>query len=417
MGAQLGVKSDRYRGMRFLLGIGLLVLSSTAFGAELDYERLVKMIQEKDLRSANAVIDQIKQESPEFMDAFTLMEKSRAPETITKEFPRLVASNKDGSLMIALTTDPENPEYNVMQVARMPQGGTKPDFYEIEFAQAGETGKPVFRDGKPGHEEKPSTCTSCHSNGYIWETSALWPGSMQTYAKLTDTERADLLKYAQEKKNDPRLKHFVARILERKAAGKEDLLNSANQRITENIYGLAKKDLAARLRAHPAFEANKALILAALSACSGLDSFVPPALLASKKPLTPVLEATVYAIRTHADRNAGRARDGAPAGGEAANGDMKEAARTGGTRWAMAEFLGLNLDNSSPAREGNSYVFSDGKSHLETVARELNGGQALPSCDTLKSRSLASLAQVPGLSSGSSEVNSNGAPPSRPHGP
>ncbi|NBX75124.1 MAG: hypothetical protein EBQ92_01035, partial [Proteobacteria bacterium] len=106
---------------------------------------------------------------------FSLMYESQSLHRATPDYPRIIFFGPDARLMAGISTDPEDPRRNVVEMIEFEPGPAKYSFHEIEFGNA-----------RPKYTHAPARCQNCHGNDGRpnWEPYDAWPGA---YGSVHDT--------------------------------------------------------------------------------------------------------------------------------------------------------------------------------------------------------------------------------------
>lgn len=145
----------------------------------LSYERLKELITGSE--SLDAFLARL---PPGTMQTFTLVYKSRSPMNgdVSPLWPRVLRMNRDGSLILAYTSDPSKPNYGRLEVLSFNEQTRAYTIAKADFRARGEA---------RAIKENPSECMRCHAATVqspdpkpIWDEYQTWTG---VYGSEDDT--------------------------------------------------------------------------------------------------------------------------------------------------------------------------------------------------------------------------------------
>ncbi|WP_198040048.1 hypothetical protein [Microbulbifer agarilyticus] len=136
-----------------------------ASAPEMTIAGLWGLIQQQGLTS----IDQLLPYLPDhFRTNFSLVEHTRATGQSNLEFPRVVLFGSDGHLLLNIGTKPDDPKYNLLDVAQLHEGSGRWEFSVFDFSSE-----------RPRLMRNDASCIECHgadNSRPVWGTNLDWPG-------------------------------------------------------------------------------------------------------------------------------------------------------------------------------------------------------------------------------------------------
>ncbi len=181
------------------LGWALVLLSTfTGMGAncngDMTTDRLVALAA--DAKDVESLLDSL----PEHMRMnFTLMEDSGGLQPASREHPRLVHFGSDARFILAVSTDPEDPNREVLE------------FTELDTETGGWNFQTLDLRASPPIRDEPAVCKTCHgaeSPRPIWGTYPDWPGSFSPTEGSAPTELAERFNLLRDEPGD-RFGHLI----------------------------------------------------------------------------------------------------------------------------------------------------------------------------------------------------------------
>lgn len=132
---------------------------------EMTVDGLWRFIQRQEIRS----IDQLLAHFPEhYRTNFSLVEHTRATGQSNLSFPRIVLFGADGRFLLNVGTKPDDPKYNLLDVAQLHGDSGRWEFSVFDFSKQ----EPRLHRNDPG-------CVECHGandSRPVWGTNLDWPG-------------------------------------------------------------------------------------------------------------------------------------------------------------------------------------------------------------------------------------------------
>lgn len=172
--------------LRCLAALTLVACSSTTEGPRplTEDEVTLDEIVSRAENGEYADVDELLAALPAFQkSSFVLMARSASPQTADLEHPRVIMYGPDARLIIAVSTLPEDPRYQTVEMMELDEETGAFDLAAVTFAEGGVTVQPA------------SDCTSCHGQQPrpIWAEYPSWPGAFGSeHEELPDEERASL---------------------------------------------------------------------------------------------------------------------------------------------------------------------------------------------------------------------------------
>ena len=342
------------------------------------YEDLIKyIIKEKEFKSLDEfILDQylVGEAAKTKIYSVTPVVRSSSPEFSSPEFPRLILLKSDkisSNLVLSVTTNPDDPDYDTLQIAEVNSKTFQPRFFEIEFDPKK---KAIPR------ATQPTSCNSCHVNGLIWTTYPFWPHTLPVGDSPTKDEAIQIEALKNSQNSRLRL------LLESSSLEGNSNFGSAVN-FSNFVIDTKLKQLAKILKESPQFQDYKYLLAGALFSCPNIEKFLPAEEIAKRKKLSEYLSKTAAAIDTHynliskdgkIDTNSDNRK----------NADHLFISQIGRLSWVMKEFFLEDLSRFSVFKGKDTFGFWNGLSGLLRVGDLLKEEFTPPMGDFIYSQEL-----------------------------
>lgn len=329
--------------------------------------------------------------------AFTLMRSSGSDHKASPKKPRIILTNKDSSLLIAISGDPDDPAFNKVEL--IDYSRPQPDFVEMTFNAEGKQ-PPIIHDGASAPEKE--TCFECHTGNVIWDSYAYWPRNHSAGDRLSEAEAKELKDFVRISGKDSRYQR-IALLLEKNGGLAEGskFLFAVNERLNENFGKKMRERFQADLTSHAAYQKFKPLIQAITRRCSDLESYIPKGQRQGSRSVKELEEETLGRMNSYFEKQlthsvAQKKVDGVRY--ELGKDDYKEIAQL---RWVLEGEMEMDLKKYVGAKPRASYASWDGYlGSLDILSLRSNdekSGDArgwFADCDVLKQRSLAAFSDA-----------------------
>jgi hypothetical protein len=137
---------------------------------------------------------------------FTLVHQSRSPHgglgdkgesSIDVRFPRVLLYSSDGKLVVAFTTNPDKPGYDVAEILRFVDAGARFELSRFILPQAVRKDPSLAEAARRNGEVDPPECLRCHGTDVrpILDSYPLWPGFFGAVADTFPEEAPELPGY------------------------------------------------------------------------------------------------------------------------------------------------------------------------------------------------------------------------------
>lgn len=152
----------------------ILAFTSAQLFASLNYENLQAYLEQKDIRSIESLLQNMKSSNDDYMKSFlsnyVLMYGSRSLQDSSFSNPRVITYSDNFDFVFSFNGDPNHRGFNSLEVMQFDNSQRKFEMFSVTFD--GEN-KPVFS------EKNPPLCLSCHTNDPRpnWEAYPFWPGA------------------------------------------------------------------------------------------------------------------------------------------------------------------------------------------------------------------------------------------------
>ncbi len=241
----------------------------------------IKTWVEHDSSSVNTVSKFLKRLPEAYRSHFVLQYASNSLHEATAETPRMIFFGPDSRLLMAVSGEPSDLRYNIIEFIEFNAKTSRYEFHELDFSSS----------QKPKLISNPSSCKNCHGSSLRpnWEPYDLWPGA---YGTLHDTikqksqENAQFSNFLNLLKNSKLAHRYSALpdaffLTQKTAAGSSNYytasrgtgLNSTMSILTS----FANRERIARLIIEsPLHDSYRYAITAALIGCSEpIETFIP----------------------------------------------------------------------------------------------------------------------------------------------
>lgn len=161
---------------------------------------LNNLIINYEITSVESFIDQLPKE---YLSSFAMMRQSKSRHVSSLEYPRIISYGNDSSTMIAISTHPEDPAINEVEVVFFDESDYQWKFFLANFSSS----NPQFFDAT-------TTCGRCHGNPArpIWGSYPDWPGALGDSANgegaIIEEEFEVLNRIQNDHSHNPRLAKF-----------------------------------------------------------------------------------------------------------------------------------------------------------------------------------------------------------------
>jgi hypothetical protein len=200
-----------------------------------------------------------------FKTQFVLMEESRSRHRASPAKPRLIMFNdwisgdKDNGIAIAMSTDPDDPNFNDVELIEFDRNTSAYEFRDL-----------VFTDGRAAMSEKnPALCQTCHQASLRpnWEPYNHWPGALGLSDAYTEEELGRLRAVT----SDGRSPRLAALDVEQHIAGLGNSVTGTPAFALDSAFSKFQVDrnTAMLTRAVADGSASRREIMAALLDCEG----------------------------------------------------------------------------------------------------------------------------------------------------
>ncbi len=128
-------------------------------------EGLQQFIQRKKIKTIESLLNYFPKH---YRNNFSLVEHTKALGQSNLQYPRIVLFGSDGRFLLNIGTKPDDPKYNVLDVAELHDTTGEWEFSKFDFS--GKTPKLTRHD---------TSCIECHGSDNsrpVWGTNLEWPG-------------------------------------------------------------------------------------------------------------------------------------------------------------------------------------------------------------------------------------------------
>ena len=156
-------------------------LSFTNKTDDFSYEKLVKLIEDKNLNTVEQTLAAIKENYPKSLEKYVLMYESRSLQKASPENPRVLSLAGSKEMVFSFNGHPDQSGFSQLEIMQFRSDTDTFEFREISFSASG--GKPILS------EANPAKCMNCHQADWRaqpeqndprpnWEPYNTWPGAI-----------------------------------------------------------------------------------------------------------------------------------------------------------------------------------------------------------------------------------------------
>jgi hypothetical protein len=261
--------------MKMLL---VLLFMVSEVGRAETYEDLQEIIR---TNHVNTIAELLPHLSSQMKRQFTLVMKSRSLQEGSPEYPRVILYGDNAKLLLAFNGDSKQLGYDRMEVIQYRDQEAKFEFFEIQFPEKDDEGKPLNNLSEPKFSSaNQAKCLSCHTSDPRpnWEHYFTWPGVFMGADDSANTpEDASFPSAEKFLQTAPALyaKHPRYKNLERLVEGYNSTdsgdgrATNKNINMTERVGVLNYRRVARILRQDPYYQNYKYMIALSISCLPG----------------------------------------------------------------------------------------------------------------------------------------------------
>ncbi|WP_010182414.1 hypothetical protein [Aquimarina agarilytica] len=131
---------------------------------EMTINGINKFIKKKNITSIHQLVNTF---PVYYKTNFSLVEFTKGEGRASLQFPRIVLFGSDGHFLMNISTDVNDPTYNLLDCAELDENSGRWIFSQFDFTH-----------DQPILNENPHSCIRCHGENFrpIWGTNMNWPG-------------------------------------------------------------------------------------------------------------------------------------------------------------------------------------------------------------------------------------------------